>query len=277
LRQESLSADIDELRAQGSEITAETIGGLLNQAGITADQFADILSSRAAMMDGDARIQLEQLLAQNPLSSPEYQLLLARLALSPEELTEVISRLGLTEEQITTLQTEVDALPEDAGGLLMKLRAAVEQFRPPLGERFSRFARVFGEWISTPFAVLARWSFFGLLLLVVMKLIGGTGTVRQHLIALFLAGSPLFLLFFTYIPDLTPIFSFSYNLAFIYFGRILAMVAAGWAALILLKSLSVTHELSMWRSLGAIILTWAVIYIVLPLLSFLSVGYVLRG
>lgn len=142
---------------------------------------------------------------------------------------------------------------------------------------FSRFINMFGEWISTPFAILAQWAFFGLLLLVVAKLIGRTGTVRQHLISVLIAGAPLFLLLFAYVPDVTPAMPLTFNLAFTLFGRILALAAAAWAMVILLKSLSVTHEFSIWRSLGAIVLTWVVIYAAFPVLTFLSVGYVMRG
>jgi hypothetical protein len=58
---------------------------------------------------------------------------------------------------------------------------------------------------------------------------------------------------------------------------ILALLAAAWAFLILLKSLSVTLEFGMWRSLGAVVMTWAVIYVIFPALSFVSLSYVLRG
>ena len=269
-----------------SIVTPEQVDQVLLQSTLTGEQIADLLA-RASVSGTDLNLlraraaqgtpQLEELLAQIPLSFQQFQALLARIALSPDRLSDVTLRLGLTQEQIDTLQAEIDAAPDETIGVLEQLRANVEQFHPPLGVRFSRFFHVFGKWLSTPFAILAQWAFFGLLLLVVAKLIGGTGTVRQHIIALLLAAAPLFLLFFNYVPQVTPAMHISYNLAFPLFGRILAIVAVAWAVAILLKSLSVTHEFSMWRSLGAIVLTWVVIYVVFPVLSLLSVGYVLRG
>lgn len=339
--QENINAALDELLAQGGEISAETLSEFMNRAGVRGEELADLLTAQAAEVGDEAGAQLkaqadalrqgaaslgvvtpeqmdellarteltaeqianlaaeaslpdvdmerlraqisqqapqlEEWLAQIPLSSQQFQALLARVALSPERVTDVTLRLGLTQEQLETLQSEIDAVPDETLGLLERLRANVEQFHPPLGVRFSRFAHMFGEWLSTPFALLAQWAFFGLLLLVVAKLIGGTGSVRQHIIALLLTAAPLFLLFFTYVPDVTPAMSMSYNLAFPLFGRILAVLAVAWSAAILLKSMSVTHEFSLWRSLGAVGLTWLLIYVAFPVVSLWAVGYILRG
>ncbi len=284
-----LESQADALRESAEArgiVTSEQIDLVLEQSTLTREQIAALLA-QASVPDVDLdqlraqavqqAPQLEQVLAQIPLSTEQFQALLARVALSPDRLTDVTLRLGLTQEEIAALQAEIDAAPEEVDGLLMKLRDGVAQFHPPLGVRFSRFVHIFGEWISTPFALLAQWAFFGLLLLVVVKLIGGTGTLRQHLVAVLLASAPLFLLFFAYVPDVAPAMPISFNPAFTYFGRILALLAAAWAVAILLKSLSVTHEFGVWRSLGAIVLTWAVIYVIFPVVSFLSVGYILRG
>ena len=101
--------------------------------------------------------------------------------------------------------------------------------------------------------------------------------MRQHLIGLLLATAPLFLLFFTYVPEVTPAMPPSFNLAFDYYGRVLALVAVAWALLILVKSMSVTHEFGLWRSVWAVTLTWVVMYVVLPIVSLAAVGYILRG
>ena len=214
---------------------------------------------------------------QVPLSISQFQNLVTRLLLTPERLGELTVQFGLTPAQLAGLRTNIDALPDAANGVLADLRAQIERFHPPLGIRFSRFAYMFGEWLATPLALLARWVFFALLLLVVAKVLGGTGDLSQHVIAMLLVSAPFFLFFFTYVPDVTPALPFTFNLAFDYFGRALAVVGMAWSFLVLLKSVSVTHEFGMWRSLGVITLTWVTLYVLLPVVSFLASTYILRG
>ncbi len=279
---ESLRQDADATET----VTAAQIEQLMAQTPLTEQHVADLLAQAATAQSRLDRLrtqatqqtpQIEQLLGQISLSPPQFRNLLTRLLLTPERLSNLTLQVGLTSEQLTAVRANIDALPEAANAVVADVRAEVERFHPPLGVRFSRFSHMFGEWISTPLALLARWAFFALFLLVMAKLLGGTGTLRQHMIAVLLTSAPLFLLFFTYVPNVVPALPSSFNLAFDYFGRILALVGMAWAFLILLKSMSVTHEFGMWRSLGIVALTWSAIYVILPFLSFLAMGYILRG
>ena len=267
-------------------VTSQQIDQLLTRTTLTPDQIAGMLTQASTVQSALGRLTtqaaqqappLEQLLAQIPWSAQQFQGLLARLALTPERLKNLTLQFGLTPEQINGLKADINAAPEQINAVLAEVRAGVEQFNPPLGPRFSRVIRMFGAWISTPLNLLAGWAYFGLVLLVAAKLLGGTGTVRQHLIGLLLATAPLFLLFFTYVPEVTPAMPPSFNLAFDYYGRVLTLVAVAWALLILVKSMSVTHEFGLWRSVWAVTLTWVVMYVVLPIVSFAAVGYILRG
>ena len=57
--------------------------------------------------------------------------------------------------------------------------------------------------------------------------------------------------------------------------RILALIGLIWAGLIMLRTVSVAHEISVWRSVGAIALTWVVLYVLLPLAGIFLTGYLL--
>ena len=60
-----------------------------------------------------------------------------------------------------------------------------------------------------------------------------------------------------------------------YYGRILAIIGLLWAGLILLRTISVAHEISVWRTAGAIALTWVVLYVLVPLAGVFLTGYLL--
>lgn len=267
-------------------VTPEQLEALLAGMPLHTDQVAALITRAAAAQAqvealstqvGQQQARLERLLAGSPLSVDQIESWLMGLTLAPERLAGMTLQLGLTPEQIERLRTEIDAAPEEVNQVLADLRAGVEQYHPPLGVRFSRFMHMFGEWLATPFVLLANWALFVLMLLVAAKLLGGSGTIRQHLTGMLVAAAPLVLLFLTYVPTVTPMLPLSFNLAFDYVGRILALVGIGWAALILLKSMSVTHNFTIWRAAGAAVLAWSMIYIVIPVFSFLAVGYILRG
>jgi hypothetical protein len=62
-----------------------------------------------------------------------------------------------------------------------------------------------------------------------------------------------------------------------YFGRILALIGLLWAGLLLLRSVSIAHGISLWRTAGALALTVAVIYLLIPLVGLYFTGYLLAG
>jgi hypothetical protein len=285
-----LETQLDALEQEAMDrglVETEQLEQLLDQSALTADQAAALLrqAAEAGVLIGEmaesAAVQdapqIQALLAQVASAQETLQSFLTRLALAPEQLAALTIPLGLTPQQLDTLRANIDAAPDQANTLLDDLRANVERFQPPLGTRLSRFLHMVGQWLATPLDILARWAFFGFLLLIVAKTLGGTGTLRQHLTGLLLVGAPLFLLFFNFVPNVTPALPLSFNLAFDLFGRVLTILAVIWAGLILLKSMSVTHEFSMWRSLGSIALTWALIYVIFPLISAFAFGYLLRG
>ncbi|HCB48366.1 MAG TPA: hypothetical protein DEP47_02280 [Chloroflexi bacterium] len=50
-------------------------------------------------------------------------------------------------------------------------------------------------------------------------------------------------------------------------GRLLAIVGLIWAGIILIKGIALAHEFSWQRATGSLVLTWLIVYVLLPLLS----------
>ena len=114
-----------------------------------------------------------------------------------------------------------------------------------------------------------------LALLAVTKLLGGRATLPKHLAAVALAAAPLVLLIGLYIPDLAGVLTIPMAGAIHYYARILALIGLVWAGLLLLRTISLAHEISVWRTFGAITLTWVVLYVLVPLAGIFLTGYLL--
>jgi hypothetical protein len=267
-----VTADQIESLQESASLTAEQVGSLLARAGAARSQLSGLSATLAQRVPG-----IEGMLDRIPLSVSDFQTMLARIAISPVRLKGLVARIGLSPDQIAALRNAIRIGPKEITRVLDSLQVSLEKYSPPLGTQFSRVIRMLGHWIATPFGILATWSLFGLLLLVVMHLLGGAGNLRQHVTGLLLASAPFVLLLFYYTPNVTPAMSVPMDMAINVFGRVLAVIAFAWAALILIKSMAVTHDVSMWRSLGGIALTWVVLFVVLPALGFMAGAYIVAG
>lgn len=180
---------------------------------------------------------------------------------------------GRVAEPIGDLST---AAGETVNELLLMAETEAELVSPPLGAPLSRVIRLFGRWLSVPLAIMSEWMFLVLVAMLVAKMFSGRATLGQHLTAVLLSAAPLVLLLPTFIPDLSSVIPLTFAFGITLFSRILALVGFGWAALILMKSLALAHEFSYWRSLGILVLSLAAIYVVIPLITVLLAGYLIR-
>jgi hypothetical protein len=73
-----------------------------------------------------------------------------------------------------------------------------------------------------------------------------------------------------YVPDLSSVASLPMASAVHTTGRILALIGVVWCGVLLLKTLSVAHGFGMWRSAGAVLLAWIVMYMSAPLAAILA-------
>ncbi len=168
-----------------------------------------------------------------------------------------------------------EAAGEAINELLLLAEDEAEAVAPPLGTRPSRVVRLVGQWLSVPFAIMADWIFVVLVAMLVAKAVGGRATLGQHLTAVLLASAPLVLILPTFIPNLGSVIPLTFALGITLFSRILAIVGAGWAVLILIKGLALAHEFSWWRAIAVLLLSWLTIYALLPLAGVLIGGYLL--
>jgi hypothetical protein len=284
-----------------------TLGGL----SAALQTGADLLTSNAVvqfllLQSQISRAQIEAAISQVPLTTDELGQLLARADLTPEQTAALLQRAGLDAEQIQQVQTvrtqtstvltqissliglaaqapealrtliaQVEATPAELRQLAADVRAEAVAAEPPLGTRPSRIVRLGGEWLSTPLRLANDWLLFALVLLVVVKLLGGRAPLPKHLGAMALAAAPLVLAVGLYLPNLDSTLSIAMSGAVHYYTRILAAIGLLWAALLLLRCLSVVHEISLWRAAGAVALTWLTLYVLLPLAALLISGYLL--
>lgn len=272
---------------------------------------AELLTSNAIvqlllLQSNLSMAQIEEAIDQVPLTTGELGHLLARADLTPEQTAALLQQAGLNEEQIQEVQTvreqtstvltqvgsliglaaqapealralvvQAKATPAQARQLAADVRAEAAAAEPPLGTRPSRMVRLFGEWLSAPLRLANDWLLFALVLLVVVKLLGGRAPLPKHLGAMLLAAAPLVLTAGLYIPGLEGVLSIPLAGAVHYYARILAVIGLLWAALLLLHTVAVAHEISLWRAAGAIALAWLAIYLLAPLASLIIGGYLL--
>ncbi len=111
------------------------------------------------------------------------------------------------EEAERGIEEALTAMEQFGRGMDPQVRAAIETsiregFR--MGQRISEIVvettplpmpvstvfRALGEWISAPFGWLGTWMFYGLIVLVIAKLMGGTATVQEMLSTTALSVAP---------------------------------------------------------------------------------------
>ncbi len=262
-------AVVAELR--GDPVSAELIESLLAETAVDAVELKTILT-RASVASGTGTG-----LSGIPITSEQLQDLFVNVVLAPEQLRAFTVRIGLDPQEVADLSQTVNEIPEQADSIIRAAQSTVETLEPPLGSRFSQTIRLFGQWLSSPFVIMAGWLPLVLLGLLVAKVLGGKGTITQHLVAASLAVAPAFLLFFSFasLSGLADSFSVTVAAAMIFLGRILALLAFVWAFLILVKSLSVAHEFSYWRAVATLGLTYVVLTFGLPLIGLLISGQLL--
>ena len=247
---------------------------LLQLAGIAAEQIAAVRAAEQAATDA-AIAQLQPILDALSMTSSEFQELLNQVSATPEQVVDWIERLNTTPEQVGALLARITATPEQLKKLVADARDEVVRMEAPLGERPSRVIRLGGQWLASPLHYASGWMLFALVLLLAAKSIGGRATLPQHLGAVALSAAPAIFFLVAYIPDLGGVLSLPMASATHAAGRILALIGVVWCGVLLLKAISVAHGFSMWKSIGAVLLTGLVIYVVTPLAAILASAFLL--
>ena len=161
-------------------------------------------------------------------------------------------------------------LTGDVTEFLTSLETGVRDLEPPLGVRPSRVVKMFGDWVGTPFQLVASWLPYTLLVLLIAKLWGGQGSLRQHLSLTALAVAPQVLSVLTTVPP-TSVLAIALGI----FGQALSLVAAIWSLAILWKAVTIAHEMDLKRSALTLIGAFVVLYIALPIALIMVTRYIL--
>lgn len=198
------------------------------------------------------------------------------VALTSGRTRSFASLLGIDGPQLETAAGRLEAIPRRTLEMLNAAEATVNRLEPPIGVRISRAFEFFGSWLSTPFAVAARYLPVALVAVFVARLLGGRATLRQHLTAMLVCAAPAFLLFLWYAGDLSAGMPLTAAYGVRVAGRIMAILGIAWSAAILVKSLAIAHEFTYARSLATLALAYGAVYVVWPLLGLSQLLFLLR-
>lgn len=125
----------------------------------------------------------------------------------------------------------------------------------PLPGYVGRFLTWLGDWLSTPFALLARWLGISIWIMLFARWLGGRGTLLSYLGASSLSVLPHLLRAFGFIPLL---------------GGLLAVLAGIWGLIIQVKAVEITHHLPQNRAIAAVLLPYLLILFFLAILAFIA-------
>lgn len=184
--------------------------------------------------------------------------------------------ISVSPELSATIGDWAEAAGQTVNNLLAALEAEAELLEPPLGTTTSRIIRQIGRWVSTPFMIMSQYLGIALTSILVAKLLGGRATLSQHMTAVLLASAPLVLLLPALIPNLSSVTTIASSAAISVFGRLIALIALGWAAIILIKGLALYHEFSWERATWSLIISWIVATLLVPIAGALLLGYLFR-
>jgi hypothetical protein len=117
----------------------------------------------------------------------------------------------------------------------------------PLPMSVSTLFRALGRWISAPFGWLGTWMFYGLIVLVIAKLMGGTATIQEMLSATSLNVAPHVLDAFGPLLGVIPCVG---GLA----AGALGLVTLVWGLAIYVKGTAIANRFSTGKALVAVLL-----------------------
>ncbi|MCO6452459.1 MAG: YIP1 family protein [Caldilineales bacterium] len=133
----------------------------------------------------------------------------------------------------------------------------VTNVRTPLPKFIDRLFMWVGEWLSTPFALLARWLGISIWIMLFARLLGGRGGLLAYLSVSALSTIPHLLGALGFIPCV---------------GWLLALIGSIWGLIIQVKAVEVSHDLSQGRAIAAVLLPYILIVVLIGLLAGIGIA-----
>lgn len=195
------------------------------------------------------------------------QALVALPGLVRDPATEVEAALAGFREGLDSARTDMaDQMTPELAAIFDLLDQSVEAFRPyllrlvavpaPLPSFVGRFFGWLGDWLSQPFALLAKWLGISIWILLFARLLGGRGGLLPYLAASSLSVIPHLLAAFGPISCL---------------GDLLTAVGSIWGLVIQYKAVETTQNLSSGRAVAAVLLPYVLFLFVGILVAILAV------
>jgi len=150
----------------------------------------------------------------------------------------------------------------DAGFRIGARVAEVVEETMPLPAPIGNLFEAVGKFVSYPFGWISTWMFYGLLVLVFAKLMGGRATIQQMLGTTSLVAVPHLLDLFAFIPCL---------------GSLLGLVAFLWGLVIYVKGTAVANEFGLGKAVLAVLLPVIIVFLLVMALILIVVVMVTTG
>jgi hypothetical protein len=132
---------------------------------------------------------------------------------------------------------EVRAMIDEMIDSILPMISDITSIKPPLGQGISGLFQALGSWVVRALTAIGGWLFYGALVLIAVRLLGGTGKLTELLGMVSLYVIPGLLGLLSPIPCL---------------GSILLLVGTIWSIVVYVKAVSVTSGLDAGRSILAV-------------------------
>jgi hypothetical protein len=132
---------------------------------------------------------------------------------------------------------EVRVMVDKMMGMMVPMINDIASIKPPLGHGISGLFQAVGGWLSRALAAIGGWLFYGALVLIAVRLLGGTAKLAEFLGMVSLYVIPGLLGLLSPVPCV---------------GAILALAAAIWSIIVYVKAVSFTSHLDTGRSIVAV-------------------------
>jgi len=142
-----------------------------------------------------------------------------------------------------------------------RIGSRIANIPTPLPSPAREVFRAVGRAISSPFRRMSLWMFYGLLALVIAKILGGRATIQQMLGCTSLYVVPHILDAFSFVPCL---------------GAMLSLIAFVWGIIIYIKGVAVANDFGYGKAILAFLLPLLVPIFLLLVLAIVVIALVAR-
>jgi hypothetical protein len=151
---------------------------------------------------------------------------------------------------------EAQRIIDETLGVIVPMIVEISEVDIPIGRGASGFFAALGSYLSSVFASLAGWLFYGALVLVAVNLLGGSAKLPEFLGMVALYVTPGLLGLLRPIPCV---------------GALLAFIGTIWGVVVYIKAVSFTTELDLPKSVLAVLAPIIVLVLLGILLAILFV------